>query len=309
MDIYHQPEHPAAFGGRDVFRKAAKLTSAKAQKLLLSDKTYRKYKRPKVKFERARVFVSSIGHQFQADLMDLQKFAHLNKGYNYLLIVVDAFSRLTLARPLKRKTGPQVASALHDVFSELKGKDLLGEQVLLATDLGTEFWNSHTKQVFKDFSISHFALRAPKKCSFAENAGRYLLDRMYKYMHKSGENKWFDRLDDFVAAKNSRKNRSLGDIAPKDVNFANQASIYRRLYIDKKQTVEKSPLKVGQKVQLSLDRLPFHKSFHGYFSQKVYIIKHRINYNGIYRYTLIDSDDNVEISGTYYAKELLPFPE
>jgi hypothetical protein len=306
MDIYHKPDHPAAFGGVEALRKASKLTSSQARKLLLSDKTYRKFKKPNTKFKRARTFVYSIGHQFQADLMDLQKFAHLNRGYNYLLIVVDAFSRLTLARPLKRKTGPQVANALRDVFSELKKKFLLSERVLLATDLGTEFWNSHTKEVFQEFNISHFSLRAPLKCSFAENAGKILLDRVYKHMHHSGENKWIDRLDDFVNAKNSRKSRTLGDIAPKDVTFHNQGIVYQHIY--KKDKPEKSPtvLNVGQKVQLTLDRLPFHKSFYGYFSQKVYVIKHRISYNGIYRYTLIDSDDDVEISGTYYYDELLP---
>jgi hypothetical protein len=201
--------------------------------------------------------------------MDLQKFAHLNRGHHYILIVVDVFSRLTLARPLKSKTGPRVAAALLDVFSELKARDQLGQQVLLATDLGTEFWNSHTKKVFKEFNISHFPLRAPLKCNFAENAGKYLLDRLYKHMFYTGENKWIDRLDDFVKAKNSRKNRSLGDIAPKDVNFENQASVYNHLYSEEGHQ-EKNPLKVGQKVQLSLDRLPFHKSFFGYFSEKVY---------------------------------------
>ena len=52
--------------------------------------------------------------------------------------------------------------------------------------------------------------------------------------------------------------------------------------------------------------MTFAKSYHGYFSDKIYEIKRRHDHQGIYRYTITDTTDGEEISGTYYANELLP---
>jgi hypothetical protein len=305
--IYHNPAHYAAFGGRDVLQHASQSTRAKAEQYLLKNPVYRKFRQARKKFDRARIFVSSIGHQFQADLMDLQKFARQNKGYKYVLVVVDAFSRFTLARPLKNKSGPEVADAMASILAELRSRNKLGAIVLLATDLGTEFWNQYADVVYKKFNVNHFALRAPKKCGIAENSGRYLINRIYQHMEHKSQNKWVDLLPDFVKAKNARPNKTLG-MAPADVNFENQATVYEKLYpppTSKPQT----PLPIGTKVNMAMDTLPFHKSYHGYYSDKVFVVKHRVNYDGIYRYTLLDPEDNMEISGTFYAQELLALKE
>ena len=301
--VYHDPSHPAAFGGVEPLRREG---FPNAKELLSKDKTYRKFKR-KTNFKRSRIFAASMGYMFQADLFDMQKYAHSNRGHRYILIVVDSYSRYICARQLKKKSAPQVAPALRDIFSQLSSENRLGVKLLLATDLGTEFWNSEADRVYEDLDIVHFALRSPKKSSLAEISGRYLLDRIYRYMYQQGVNKWVDSLQDFVRAKNSRTSRRLGNKAPKDITFQNQATIHAALYPE---LYEQEPivamLPIGQRVQLALDRLPFHKSFKGYFTEKVYVIKRAINYHGIYRYTIVDESDGIEISGSYHAEELQP---
>jgi hypothetical protein len=301
--IYHNPKHPAAFGGVRALQKAGNFKNAK--EYLLKNKTYRKFKQSKRKFQRARIFVSSMAHIFQADLMDMQKFSRKNQGYRYILILVDVFSRFLVAKPLKNKSADEVATALDEAFNYLKGDDLLAEYVMLGTDLGTEFWNTKTELIKEKYNIAHFPLRAPKKASLAEITGRYLIERIRKYMFANETEKWIDKLDDFVQARNSRKTKSLGNYAPKDVNYNNQAEVYETLYSDRFDRHKRKPLEIGAKVQIALERLPFHKSYHGYFSDKVYIVKHKNDYNGIFRYKIADSEDNIEIMGTYYADELL----
>jgi hypothetical protein len=306
--IYHNPSHAAAFGGRSALRKAGNFEKKAVDKFLNSDKVYRKFKRNRTKFKRARIFVTSMSHIFQADLMDIQKLSRANSGYRYILIVVDAFSRYTVAKPLKRKGATQVAEALDDVFQELKEADMLAPRVLLATDLGTDFWNSKVRTVLTKYNVSHYALRAPKKASIAENSGRYLMDRLYKYLYLKGDDRWVDNLKDFVKAKNSRRNRRLDNLTPAEVNYENQSKVYESLYADRYDRKNIAPpLEIGQKVQMAIDTLPFHKSYRGYFKDTVYEIKSRVDYNGIYRYSLVDTTDGVQVSGTYYSEELLPF--
>lgn len=305
MDVYKKIENPAAFGGIDALRKASGATRKQVKRYLGSNSTYRKFFRNKTKFERARILVSSIGHIFQADLFDMQNLAKYNKNFRYILLVVDTFSRLIKAKPLLSKSAVDVAAALHDVFQEFKDEDLLALKSMLATDLGNEFWNSEAKKVFEKFGVHHYPLRPPLKCSIAEISGRHLKDRIYKYMDSAKTKNWVSNLSKFVNAKNKRPNRSLGHTAPIDVSYENQDRIYKTLYSKTKKVTK--PLEIGTRVQIALDLLPFHKSFHGYFGENIYEIIRRIRYKNIHRFILKDIRDNAEIAGSYYREEILPF--
>ena len=303
MEVYTDVEHSAAYGGVNALQKATKATKQEVKKFLGANDTYRKFFRNKTKFDRARVLVSSIGHIFQADLFDMQKFSKQNKGYRYILLVVDTFSRLIKVRALKTKSAADTAAAIKEVFEEFRKEDLLAVKSLLATDLGNEFWNNEVYKVLDVFDISLYALRRPLKCSIAEISGRHLLDRIYKYMHSLNTKHWISVLQKFAQAKNNRPNRTLGHIAPINVTYENQDQIYKTLF--SKKGKQEKPLEIGTKVQLALDVLPFHKSFHGYFSDKVYEIIRRVQYKNIWRYSIKDGEGN-NISGSYYKQELLP---
>ena len=47
--------------------------------------------------------VEGIDDQWDADLMDMSYYAKQNDGYNYILMVIDIFSKYVWLRPLKRK--------------------------------------------------------------------------------------------------------------------------------------------------------------------------------------------------------------
>ena len=54
---------------------------------------------------------------YMADLIDMQKYGDWNDGYKYVLLVIDTFSKYVWLRPLKRKTGEEVADAFADIFN------------------------------------------------------------------------------------------------------------------------------------------------------------------------------------------------
>ena len=230
---YTNINHPAAFGGVDRLRRATNKSRKETREYLRKNSTYRKFFRNKTKFERARILVASLGHIFQADIFDLQKFSRQNKGFKYILVVVDCFSRLVKARPLKTKGATDVSIALKEMFNDFKEEDRLAYKSLIGTDRGNEFYNKEVDKVFDEFHIHHYALYPPKKASLAEISGRYLLDRIYKYMHAKSTKNWVDDLGSFVDAKNKRLNKSLGGIASNQVTFENQdqAAISRKIAV------------------------------------------------------------------------------
>ena len=46
--------------------------------------------------------------QWQANLVDMQLYSKENEGYNYMLTVIDCFSRFAFAKILKNKSGDKV---------------------------------------------------------------------------------------------------------------------------------------------------------------------------------------------------------
>ena len=68
------------------------------------------------KFPRRKIIVNHIDEIFAADLVELQKFAKLNKGYRYLLTCIDIFSKYSWVIPLKDKKGINVKNALEKIF-------------------------------------------------------------------------------------------------------------------------------------------------------------------------------------------------
>ena len=53
-----------------------------------------------------------------SDLVEMQQFSKWNKGYRYLLMVLDVFSKYGWIVPLKDKKGETVAEALKTILKE-----------------------------------------------------------------------------------------------------------------------------------------------------------------------------------------------
>ena len=118
--IYYNPSNPASFAGPDKLyrfvRKDGKfvVSKYKIRKWLQRQEPYC-LQRP---LKRNKVIVKGVDDQWDVDLMDMTKFAKYNNGYNFILVVIDIFSKYVWLRPLKDKKGESVSKALKDVLAE-----------------------------------------------------------------------------------------------------------------------------------------------------------------------------------------------
>ena len=112
--------------------------------------------KPKRKnYPRCRIIVNHIDEIFAADLVEMQKFAKLNKGYRYLLTCIDIFSKYAFVIPLKDEKGINVKNALEKIFKERKCK-------FLFTDKGREFYNKQVQDVLKENNIKLYSTKILK---------------------------------------------------------------------------------------------------------------------------------------------------
>jgi hypothetical protein len=165
--IYLDPANPASFSSPYKLYHAAKklkpkITLKSVQNWLAGQKSYTLHRASKVNFPRRKVLVRGMHQQYQADLLDLQKLYHANSGTRFLLTVIDCFSRVGAAVPLRNKRAETVRDGFLKVFTEMKPPKKM------QTDKGTEFYNSEVKSLFHKLGIIHFSTDQELKASMVE---------------------------------------------------------------------------------------------------------------------------------------------
>ena len=126
------------------------------------------------KFVKRTVFAKNVDDIWTADLVDMQPFSRENKGFKYLLTVIDVFSKYGWIIPLKTKTGAEVAESFQSLFQKNK------PPTKLWTDKGTEFYNANMKKVLEKNNVLLYSTENEEKSSIAERWNR-TMKRMWKY--------------------------------------------------------------------------------------------------------------------------------
>ena len=80
----------------------------------LTDELHKPVKR---KFEKRQVFVRNVDDIWAADLVDMQYYSRTNKGFKYILMIIDVFSKYGWAIPLKNKTSAEVVRAFTELWN------------------------------------------------------------------------------------------------------------------------------------------------------------------------------------------------
>ena len=134
-------------------------------------------------------------YNYMADLLMLPK---TDKGYRYLLVVVDLWSDLFDIEPLKTKEPKEVLAAMKKMF---KRKYLDKPYASIATDRGSEFKGVFNKWIF-DQSIFHKVAKKGRhtQMSNVENLNRTLGRLFNGLMNKKEEEtgKKFVNWDQFI---------------------------------------------------------------------------------------------------------------
>ena len=79
---------------------------------------YTLHKPTRRKFPTLPVKVFTIDEQWTADLIEVINISKQNKGYKYLLTMVDVFSKHAWVEPIKNKTGQAVTVAFEKILKQ-----------------------------------------------------------------------------------------------------------------------------------------------------------------------------------------------
>ena len=122
LTTYRDPTAPGSLGGVARFARAQKLPIGKVRKTLERDLGYTLHKPRRRHFPTLPVMVFGIDEQWAADLIEVINIAKSNRGYRYLLTVIDVFSKYTWVEPVKTKSGQDVTIAFEKILKQSEGR-------------------------------------------------------------------------------------------------------------------------------------------------------------------------------------------
>lgn len=252
------------------------------------------HKPARINFKRRAVIIKSLTDLFQADLVDMISYSKENKGYKYILVVINCFSKFVWAFPLKSKTGSEVSKAMRNVFRVQCPKNL-------QTDRGKEFFNRDFKKLTKEFRINHYSTFSEKKASIVERVNRTLKNIMWKEFNMYGHYKWFNLLQEIVNKYNNTIHRTI-KMKPSMVTKKHEKKLLKTVYNRIKQTDLKTKFQVGDHVRISKIRGVFDKKYMANWSTEIFKIK-KVQMTNPVTYLLQDMY-GTDIQGGFYQQQL-----
>jgi IS30 family transposase len=172
-----------------------------SQKELLVNELHKQVRK---NFPRLHVKLKGINDLWQADFVEMTQFSKENKGFKYLMTVIDCFTKYAWAVPLKNKSSTVVSSALEKIIREKKEAP-----VHLQTDNGTEFYNSTFKKLMEKYKIKHYSSYSHLKASIVERFNRTLKNMMWKQFSLQGSYKWLPILQSTLQKYNNNFHRTI----------------------------------------------------------------------------------------------------
>ena len=228
-------------------------------------------KPPKKKYATNKTDVYFIDDIWSLDILDLKDYGpENNRGYRYVLIIIDNFSKFGWTIPLKNKNAQTIKDSFENILKSSKRKPNLIE-----TDRGKEFYNN----IFQDFlnknNIKIYSRYSSYGAVFAERFNRTIRDLLKKIVLEQGDAKWIDILPTITEQYNNRIHNST-KLSPKDASLKkNEGFVYKNL-LDKRKKV-KPTFQINDLVRTADLKKTFSKGDTTNWSYKLYKITEIIN--------------------------------
>ena len=189
---------------------------------------------------------------WSVDLADIQLLTKYNKGYKFLLCVIDIYSKYAWVIPLNDKKCISIVNGFQKIIDDSKRKPNKKW-----VDKGSEFYNNSFKKWLQDNYII--------MCS-TNNEGKSVIAEIYKYMTSISKNVYIDKLDDIVKECNNKYHKSI-KMKPVDVK--------NNKYIDFKKEINNKDPKfiVDDHVRISIYKNIFSKGYMPNWSEEIFVIK------------------------------------
>ena len=241
---YNQQQY-GTFLVKNIIRSKRKLGLGVHNKILSEEL----HKSKRKNYPRRRIIVNHIDEIFAADLVEMQKFSKLNKGYRYLITCIDIFSKFAWVIPLKNKKGITIKSALQKIFNKRKPK-------FLWTDNGKEFYNKQVQDLLNENNIKLYSTNNSEiKSAVIERFNRTFKNMMYKKFTENNNTIFYNILDELVNNYNNKYHSTI-KMSPIEGSKKINENKIKNIYNFEK-TKKPGRFKIGDRVRIKFRKKYF----------------------------------------------------
>ena len=165
-------------------------------------------------------------------ILDLKDYGpENNRGYRYVLVTIDNFSKFGWTIPLKNKNSQTMKNFFKNILNNSKRKPNLIE-----SDRGKEFYNN----IFQDFlnknNIKLYSRSSSFGAVFAERFNRLIRNLLKKPVFEQGDGKWIDILPKITKQYNNRVHTST-KLTPIQASLKKNEGYVYKIFIDKRRKI------------------------------------------------------------------------
>ena len=132
-------------------------------------------------------------------MVEMQQFSKWSKGYSYLFMVLDLFSKYGWIVPLKYKKGETVTEAFKTIFKEGRKTQYLW------TNKGKDYYNRDSKELLQKHNITLYSTENEEESSVCERWYRTIKTKMQKQFTVQGNTVYLDILPKILKQYNNTK--------------------------------------------------------------------------------------------------------
>ena len=228
-------------------------------------------KPPKKNYATNKTDVYHIDDIWSLDILDLKDYGYKNnRGYRYVLVIIDNLSTFGWTVPLKNKNAQTIKDSFENLLIKSKRKPNLIE-----TDDGSEFVTKNFTNLLITKNIKRYSRNTALGAVFAERFNLTFRNLLKKPVFEKGDANWIDVLPTMTKQYDKRIHSSTKLMPIQASLKKNEGYVYNNL-LDKRKKV-KQKFQINDLVRTSDLKKTFSKGDTTNCSYKLYKITEIIN--------------------------------
>ena len=228
-------------------------------------------KPPKKYYATNKTNVYYIDDIWSLDILDLKDYgSENNRGYRYVLVVTDNFSKYGWTVLIKNKNAQTIKDSFENVLISSKRKPNLIE-----SDGGKEFYNNILQDFLNKNNIKLYSRNSLYGAVFAERFNRTIRDLLKMIVFENGDANWVDILPTITKQYNNRIHSST-KLSPIQPSLKKKEGFVYKSLLDRRKKV-KPKFQINDLVRTADLKRTFSKGDTTNWSYKLYKITEVIN--------------------------------
>lgn len=196
--------------------------------------------------------------RIEMDILNMENYATKNKGYSYILLIIDIFTRKLWAYLMKKRDDANVSKVLEQFVDKYHPH-------IIISDNEKAFLSKKAENIYEENNIKHITAEPTdhKALGVIDRVSKTIKIIIMKHMHNKNNGKYVDYLPEIIANYNSTPHTSLLGLTPDEAtqpkNF--QLLFDYNLEKGKNNTTHSQQFKVGDSIRIRNRKETFERAY------------------------------------------------